>query len=136
MLPEKFKHINVEDLEPKTMKSRTWKLDYKKGEVLSTTVDESEALAQDIRHNLNVEKKGWYIHTDGFGQEFCSLYGKDMDYCRAMVPEMIQKALKWDRRIYGLTNFVIEEVGKRVLLVEFDVISCYGRFTQQVTVNV
>lgn len=136
MLPDKFKHINPDDLNPKNTVSRTWRLDHLRKRVMPDYVDERDALAQAIWINLSIERKGWDIHTDGYGQDFAKLYGKDRTWAKAMVEPYIREALKWDRRIYGLSDFKIEEEGKTKLLVEFHVSSCYGDFIQKVVIHV
>lgn len=134
MLPDSLAHIEVSP--PMTRVSKTFRIDHEKGRVVSEKIDGIEAIKQAIWVNLSVEKGVWNIHTDGYGVEFAKLYGKHRDYARAMIEPIVRRALSWDERIYGVSDFTITDLGKSKLLVEFEVSSCAGTFTTGVEMNV
>lgn len=138
MLPKNLTYIDITDIKPAERISRTFRLDYEKGRVISEMIDGQEAINQAIWINLGIEKGVWEIHTPGFGVEFAKLYGRDKELAKAQIEMIIKNALSWDERIYSVSNFFVSDIsGKNdSISVDFDVDSSAGTFRTGVTMNV
>lgn len=114
--------------------SRTWKLDLERGRVTGM-IDGLEAVRQAVFLILQTERFRHLIYSSDYGMEWNGLIGAAPALVRAELTRRITEALLQDDRIEDVTDFQIDAAGDH-MTVRFTVISSYGNFEQEVSLNV
>ncbi|WP_018213740.1 DUF2634 domain-containing protein [Desulfitobacterium hafniense] len=112
--------------------SLTWRLDPAKGRITGR-LDRLESVQQAAAKILQTQRFRHLIYTPNYGSELGQLIGMNRAFVKSEAIRMLEEALTQDDRITGVENVQTTAAGDS-LLIEFTVISTYGRFnmTQEV----
>lgn len=132
----------VEDIEteetPVVETSRTYKIDFNTGEILSEFIDDDESIKQSVIKAIYTYRDVFLIYSTDYGSELDELYGEQYseEYLQLEIPTLIEDALMVDERIKSVKSFEIEVSGD-VAYVNFTVETIYGsEFDVDVEVNI
>lgn len=132
----------VEDIEteetPVVETSRTYKIDFNTGEILSEFIDDDESIKQAVIKAIYTYRDVFLIYSTDYGSEIDEIYGEQysQEYLELEIPTLIEDALMVDERIKSVGSFEIEVSGD-VAYVTFVVETIYGsEFDVDVEVNV
>ncbi len=90
------------------------------------------AMQQAVGIILHNERFRWQIYSSNFGTELEDLVGEEYDYIVSEIPRRIQDALSADNRILSAENFSFSDADNGVLTCTFDVVTVFGRFSEEV----
>lgn len=102
---------------------------------ISGKIDGIEAVRQAVSKILLTERFQYLIYNSDYGVELNSLIGQPQGYVQADIKRRITEALMQDDRIRNVTDFNIQFDGD-IANVAFTVVSIYGGFNEEVSVNV
>lgn len=111
----------------RTAPSKTYKIDFEKGEIYPVFIDGTEALKQAVIKAVKTMRDKYLIYSSDYGCEIYYLKGKSYskEYLQIEVPRLIREALIIDDRIEAIENFIVNVIGDE-LHVSFEVTSIYG----------
>ena len=107
--------------------SLTWRIDPIKGRITGR-LDGLESVQQAAAKILQTQRFCHVIYTPNYGSELNQLIGMNPAFVKSEAARMLEEALTQDDRITGVENVQITAAGDS-LLIEFMVVSTYGRFT-------
>lgn len=114
--------------------SETYKINVRPNTVRGY-IDGLEAVKQSMELILSTERYAYPIYSWNYGIELESLIGKDFDFVWPEIKRRFKDALMRDDRITDVSNFKYTKKDDE-LLVEFEVVSDYGKFETQKAVNI
>lgn len=100
-----------EDLEEET--SRTYRVDFEKGEITNEIITGMEAIEQYVHMSLRTPRFIHSIFSDEIGCELNELFAdKEVseDLKEMEIPRLIEEAIIYDERITDVSDFVINKV--------------------------
>jgi hypothetical protein len=115
--------------------SKTYMLRFESDSRVKGYVDEKEAVKQAIFLILSTERYKYIIYSDGYGIELADLFGKDVRYVTAVLPDRIKEALTQDDRIEDVTDFQFE-TNKHKVFVKFKAVTQYGEIETEWEVDI
>lgn len=107
--------------------SKTYKIDFEKGEIYPVFIDGTEAIKQAVKKAIKTIRDKYLIYSSDYGCEIYYLKGKSYskEYLQIEVPRLIKEALMVDDRIEATENFIVDVIDDE-LHVSFEVVSIYG----------
>ena len=102
----------------------TYRLNFDR-ELISGTVDKTEAVAQAVKKLLLTEKYVYAIYGWDYGIQTADLYGLPISYVESELKRRIIQELSHDDRITDVFDFVYDSVGSKVS-VSFTVSTIFG----------
>lgn len=114
--------------------SRTYSIDFAKGRC-SGMIDGLDAVKQAVYKILRTDRFSYLIYDVNYGSELTGLQGRNQGYVRSEIERLIKEALLVDDRISGVENMRITITGDEALAT-FTVVSIFGDFKSEVTMNV
>lgn len=102
-------------------------------QMITGTLDGSEALQQSIYFMLNTERDKYIIYPYTYGLNTLDLIGKPSYYVIAVLPERITDTLLTDDRITGVSDFEFKIDGNKIT-VKFIIHSIYGDIEEETAV--
>ncbi len=90
------------------------------------------AMRQAAEIILQNERFKWQIYSSNFGSELEDLVGEEYDYVISEFPRRIEDAFSADKRFLSVENFVFSEVEKNSIHCSFEVVTVFGRFSEEV----
>lgn len=125
---------DIEIIQPADQTTRTYKLDIGAGRVVGF-VDGIEAMKQAITKILLTERFAYLIYSWNYGIELNDLIGKSLPVLSSEIKRVIREALLADSRIRDITDFTVEQVGKRAVHVKFTAETIFGEIPIERTVT-
>ncbi|AZK48506.1 DUF2634 domain-containing protein [Paenibacillus lentus] len=114
--------------------SRTYGIDFDKGRCIGM-VNGLDAVRQAVYKILRTDRFTHLIYDANYGSELTGLQGRNQGYVRSEIKRLIKEALLADDRISGVENKRITITGDEALAT-FTVVSIFGDFKSEVTMNV
>lgn len=114
--------------------SQTYKINAKTNSIAGI-IDGIDSVKQAVELIMSTERYVYPVFSWNYGVELESLIGKDYAYVCAEIKRRVKEALTQDDRITDVGNFKFSKQGDE-LLVEFEVVSDYGKFDTETVVNV
>lgn len=107
--------------------SKTYKIDFEKGEIYPVFIDGTEAIKQAVVKAIKTIRDKYLIYSSDYGCEIQYLMGESYsdEYLQIEVPRLIREALMIDDRINSVENFIVNRMGDE-LHVEFEVVTDFG----------
>lgn len=90
------------------------------------------AMRQAVEIMLQNERFRWQIYSSNFGRELEDLVGEEYDYIISELPRRVEEALSADKRILSVENFVFSEPGRDRISCQFEVITVFGTWNEEV----
>lgn len=123
----------------KVRTSRTFKIDWQNGRLLSKTIDGTEAVAQGIQVRTSMEFQKHDMMPETFGIALQELYdsrGNPMprDYVLANLKRIIAECIAPDLRILKILDFTMRPE-KNAVYIELEVECLEGIFTTEVVLH-
>ncbi|HPP74072.1 MAG TPA: DUF2634 domain-containing protein [Armatimonadota bacterium] len=126
MIPESIDFNNViEDGAYTIQPSKTYKLDLVSKHIIGT-IDGRDAVLQAVRKILDTDRYAYEIYDGSYGHELVKLVGKDFNYIKARLPQIVEEALTQDERITGISNMNIRRISIDEVEISFIVNTIYG----------
>lgn len=110
----------------KQQSGHTYRLDFA-SQRISGMCDGLEAVKQAVYKILQTNRFEHLIYSFNYGSELRSMIGSDPLYVQSELARTIREALLQDDRITSIENMRVEFAGENTI-VQFDVVSQYGRF--------
>lgn len=115
--------------------SLTYKLDLDNKRIIGKT-NNSDAVLQAVEKILSTDKYAYDIYDWNYGNEILKLVGKEFNYIKVKLPQIIEEALLQDDRIKEITDLVIEQKSIDTVFVSFNVVSIFSTINYTMEVNV
>lgn len=94
--------------------------------------DGLSAMRQAAEIIMQNERFAWQIYSSNFGSELRELVGEEYDYVISELPRRIEEAFSTDKRFLSEENFVFSDPQKDFIVCSFDIVTVFGRFSQEV----
>ncbi|MGL9971574.1 DUF2634 domain-containing protein [Enterococcus sp. DIV1420a] len=94
-------------------------------------VDHLTATQQAIEKIIQTERFSWPIYSDSYGSELTSLVGEPLDLVELELSRLITEAVITDDRVLDVTDFIISDVKKECVTVQFTVNTIFGKIPLQ-----
>ena len=94
--------------------------------------DGLSAMRQAAEIIMQNERFAWQIYSSNFGSELRELVGEEYDYVISELPRRIEEAFSTDKRFLSVENFVFSDPQKDFIVCSFDIVTVFGRFSQEV----
>ena len=94
--------------------------------------DGLSAMRQAAEIIMQNERFAWQIYSSNFGSELRELVGEEYDYVISELPRRIEEAFSTDKRFLSVENFVFSDPPKDFIVCSFDIVTVFGRFSQEV----
>ena len=114
--------------------SNEWIVDFETGDN-GQPKSNLDAVAQDIRFALGVERYKWPIMGANFGVSFDDLIGTDYSYIRSEVVRRIRDALSIDDRILQVDDFQFTPLEDSGILISCVVQTAFGDVSVSTTIQ-
>lgn len=111
-------------IKEETLVSRTYLLDRKTG-VISSYIDELDAVVQSVYKMLNTERFESVVYSWDYGIELMDLIGEDFDYINEQLELRIEECLLQDERIIEVSDFDIKQ-NKENIVANFVITTIFG----------
>lgn len=105
-----------------TQPSKTYKLRFETDNRIKGYIQDTEAVKQAVFLILSTERYKYLIYSGSYGIELNDLFGKDVRYVTAVLPDRIKEALTQDDRIDDVTDFEFE-INKHKVFTKFKVVT-------------
>ncbi|AUJ25198.1 DUF2634 domain-containing protein [Virgibacillus dokdonensis] len=121
-----FEDFTEDELKEET--SRTYRIDFEKGEVTNEIIYGLEAIQQYIYMALRTPRFSHSIYSDEIGSEIDELLSDkevSVDFIEMEIPRLVEEALIYDERISSVGDFELKRIGEEIH-VKFTVTSIDG----------
>lgn len=135
MLPSSS-NVTVIGEDAQEMPNTTYCLDMENKRIRGKVTDDLEAVKQAVYLILRTERYDYLIFSRNYGIELKELFGREKNYVMPMLTKNISDALLADDRIVSVKDFSFDIKGGGVYCVSFTVVSKYGEFSEEVSLNV
>lgn len=115
--------------------SLTYKLDLNNKRIIGK-VDNSDSVFQAIQKTLSTDKYAYDIYDWNYGHEILKLVGKEFNYIKVKLPQIINEALLQDDRIKEITDFKIEQINIDTAMASFKVITIFSTLNYSMEVKI
>lgn len=126
----------VTNVAKKAAPSKTYALDFDRGDLNGGFIDGEEALRQYISKAIQTSRYRFLIYNDQYGCELESLLGQNISYelLKSELKRVIREALIYDDRIEDVKQFQISQQNDK-LFIAFTVVSAEGSIEQEVAID-
>ena len=100
-------------------------------DLIDGNIDGLSAIRQTVQHILTTERYVYPIYSSNYGVELEQLKGKNINYARAKISNIIKNALYQDDRIVKVELITNEIINGDQLHVTFIVTSVLGEFREE-----
>ncbi len=127
-------NIKTSRVEFASYSSNEWIVDFESGDS-GQPKSVLDAVAQDIRFALGVERYKWPVMGSNFGVTFDDLIGTDYNYIRSEVVRRIRDALSIDDRILQVDDFQFTPLEDSGILISCVVQTTFGDVSVSTTIQ-